>query len=298
MKTTLLCLLAIATPLHAGGLIPSRIPASAKWFLHADTDAMRGSETGRAVFRLIEEEHGAKLRAIKRMFSIHFLNDLNDITLFGDGLPDHSVALIHGTFDHDHITDVLKAAENYSESQHAGTTVMSWTDKGKPQNAAFAQHDLLVFSHQGDSLREQLDLLRANQPADADPFFAAAGGRPLVLANARLSEIKLPDDASAVLRTLRTLRIAASENDGRFTIRMGVEGTNAKQANRLQRILDGVVALSQVVNKDLGDLDLRSEIHTTKNPPGVSADLSLPVAEWITLMEKDAARKRAAAAEN
>lgn len=293
MKPIILSIITLATSLQAAELNPSRIPASAKWFLHADVDAMRDSMTGKAVFWRIEKEHGAQLQAFKRMFSIHLINDLNDVSLFGDGLPEQSVALIHGTFNRGHITDVLKAAENYSESDHDGVTVMSWSDKGKTQNAAFAEDGLVVFSHQPDSLREELDLLKSPKTVEANPFFTAAGGRPLVSASARLSEIKLPDDASAITRMVRTLNVAANESDGRFKIRMSAESADGKQANRLHRILDGVVALSEVVNKDLNELDLQSEINATQNPAGVSADLSLPVPEWLGLLEKAAAKFRA-----
>ena len=67
MKKTAILLLALAASLPAAELVPARIPASAKWFLHADLDAMRESETGKAVFAQIEAEHGAKLTALKRI---------------------------------------------------------------------------------------------------------------------------------------------------------------------------------------------------------------------------------------
>ena len=47
--------------------------------LHADLDAIRSSETGKAVFSRIEADHGAKLRAFKRLFSLHPLNDLQGV---------------------------------------------------------------------------------------------------------------------------------------------------------------------------------------------------------------------------
>src|SRR5688500_13541667 len=98
MRNTLLCLIALAAPLPliSGELAPAEVPASAQWLLHADLDAMRDSETGKAVFAEIEVKHGDQLRAFKRMFSLHPITDLHDVTLYGDGKPEHAVALIEG----------------------------------------------------------------------------------------------------------------------------------------------------------------------------------------------------------
>jgi hypothetical protein len=289
MKPNLLFLIGLAAPLVAGEMVPSQIPASAKWLLHADLDGMRASETGKKIFTRIENEHGAKLRAFKRMFSIHPLTDLHAVTLYGDGKPEHAVVLIDGTFDRAHMEDVVKAADDYKESSHAGFTVHNWDDKGKDQHAAFASDRLLVFSHQEDLLKDALDVLKANAPASADPFFTAEGGKPLLAASAKLSEIDMPADAARLVRMAKTLRLAANENGGRFLLRAGAETADAKDAERLRRMLDGVVAFAQAGDAKLDGLDLRADFSSTATPPSLSAALSLPVAEWITLMEKAAA---------
>lgn len=289
MKTTLLFLLALAAPLFAGEMVPSQIPASAKWLLHADLDAMRGSETGKHVFARIEDDHGAQLRAFKRMFSVHPLVDLRGVTLYGDGKPEHAVALIDGVFDRAHMEDVVKAADQYQESAHAGFTVHTWKDKGSKQHAAFASDSLLVFSRQQELLESALDVLKANAPAAADPFFTTQGGKPLVAASARLSEIDMPADAARLVKMARTLRLAANEHDGRFVLRVGADTGDSADAARLRRMLDGVIAFVEVTDVKFDGLDLRADLSTSDSPPSLAAALSLPVGEWITLMEKAAA---------
>ncbi|MEI7910910.1 MAG: hypothetical protein WCK77_14835 [Verrucomicrobiota bacterium] len=123
MKNFILCLIPLAASLHAGELAPSQIPASAKWMLHADFDAMRGCETGKAVFQRVAAEHGAQLRAFERMFSVHLINDVHDVTLFGDGKPEHAVLLIGGKFDRAHIEVVvvqLNLARRVAEPSRVG----------------------------------------------------------------------------------------------------------------------------------------------------------------------------------
>jgi hypothetical protein len=289
MKRTILCLVALAAPLHAAELNPSHVPSSAKWMLHADFDAMRESQTGKAVFAHIEDEHGAKLQAFKRMFSLHLIHDVMDVTLFGDGIADRGAVLLHGNFDQGHIKDVLKAADDYSSSMQAGQTIHSWTDKGKAQNAAFAGDKRIVISRQKDLLRQALETLKANEPAEADPFFAAGSGRPLLSAKAKTGEIEMPEDASRILRMAGVLRIAASENDGRFRLRIGAEPEDATVAKRLRRILDGIVALGEATHPMLAKADFQAEIKAEN--AGVSADLSLPADDWIAILKKAAAKK-------
>jgi hypothetical protein len=294
MKKTILCLAALAGfSLHAAELNPSQIPDSAKWLLHADFDAMRSSQTGKAVFKQIDAEHGAKLRALKRMFSLHLVNDTRDITLFGNGQPNQAVILLNAKFDKAHVLDVLAAGENYSESEHDGITIHSWTDKKKTQTAAFPENNLLVFSERRELLIEALDQLKAGTTRQADPFFTAAGGRPLVCAMARLGEIDMPADASRVLRMARVLRIAMNENEGRFSIRMNAESESDRQAKLLSRILGGIVAFAEATDPKLENLDFQSDIRETRNPAGVGTTLSLPVPQWLDLMKKAAAEKAA-----
>jgi hypothetical protein len=288
MKFAIIPLLFLVGPLPAGEIVPSRIPPSAPWQLHADVDAMRASETGKTLFARIEADHGAKLRAFKRMFSLHPLNDLHGITLYGDGKPEHAVALIDGTFDRAHIEDVVRAADGYQPGSHAGYAVHHWKDKGISQHAAFASDSLLVFSRQRDLLHDALDVLKANAPAKPDAFFAANGGKPLIAASARLSEIDMPGDEARLVRMARTLRVAFNEHGGRFTVRIGAETADATNAEQLRRMLDGVIAFAQASDARFDGLDLRADLATDAGQPALKVALSLPVTEWIPLMEKAA----------
>ena len=287
MKAVLLCSLTLAAALHGGERVPAQIPPAAKWQVHADLDAMRDSETGKTLIAAIEADHGARLRAFKRMFSIHPINDLHGVTLYGDGKPDHAVALIDGTFDRAHLEDIILAADDHASSTHAGFTVHSWKDKGETQHAAFATDTLVVFSRQRSMLDLALDTLKAGAPAEADPFFTRDGGRPLVAASGRLSEMEMPGDEARVLRMADTLRLAADEHEGRFIFRAGIDARSTADADRLRRILDGIAAFAQIAEPKLDGLDLRADF--SLDATRLDAALSLPVAEWISLVGKFAA---------
>jgi hypothetical protein len=291
MKKTTLCLLASAASLAAGELTPNQIPASAKWLLHGDIEGMRASETGKAVFQRIEADHGAKLVALKRMFSLHLLNDLSDVTLFGDGKKDHAVVLFDGNFNRAHIQDVVKAADEYSEAAYEGYTIHSWKDKNKTQHAAFASDKLLVFSLQENLLREELDVLKANAPASENPILPAAGSKPLIVAGAKLADIELPNDAARILRTAEVLTLSAHENDGRFSIQLDAKTADSVHANRMRRMLDGVAAITEARNPKIAESGLQWNL-TATDKPGVSASLSLPVRNWLSFLKKQVDKQK------
>lgn len=291
MQTTILLLLAPAAVLTAGELVPAQIPATAKWVLHADLEGMRASETGKAVFAQIEKEHGAKLRALKRMFSFHPLNDLRDLTLCGDGKPEHAVMLLDGTFDRAHIEDVLRGADRHSEVPYAGLTIHTWDDQGTLQHAAFASSGLIAFSRQDNLLREELDVLTDKAPAASNPILPNPGSKPLITIGAQLADLPLPADSARILHTAETLTLSACETGGRFSIQLEAVTPDALQADRLRRILDGVVALAEAGNPELTSGGFRFDLNETAKP-GVTAVVSLPVGEWLQLMKKASDQKK------
>ena len=114
----------------------------------------------------------------------------------------------------------------------------------------------------------------------------------MIAAVAKLGEIELPPDASKILRLAGVLRIAASEDDSRFSIQMGADSKDAKHANRLRRLLDGVLALAEAGNPKLSDSDFQSEVTATRETPGVNVALSLPVRDWLEILNEAAEKKK------
>lgn len=289
MKFPILSLLvAFAAPLTAGQLAPSQISPDAKWLVHADFDAMRDSRTGQAFFSLMEADHGEQLRSLSTFFALQPLNQLHGITLYGDGAPEHAVALIDGKFDRKLLEELVKTAKDYAGLTHEGYVVHSWLDKGVKQHAAFASDDLLIFSHQEEDLEKALDVLKTPPPAQTGTFLTAEDGHPLVVARARISEMQLPGDLTRLVRMAKTLRLATLEEGDRFVLKAGAETASSDDADRLRRMLDGVIAFAQIRDARLEGLDLRADLDAVTHSPLFTAALSLPVNDWITVMQKAA----------
>lgn len=283
MKPFLIALAAIVTPLHAGGLVPSQVPAAARWLIHADLDAMRASVTGTAVFAAIEKDHGEQLQAFKRMSSVHLLRDLNGVTLMGDG-KSHEVAMFSGKFDRAHMTDIVKAADGYSEQGYDGITIHSWQDHGNTQHAAFTGDNLLIFSRQEIALKHELDVIKGTAQIMDASVFGSLAGNPLVVAGADLTEIPLPGDASKTLRLAKVVRAMALERDGRFVFQMMANSEDAAKADRLRRLLDGILALGETADARLASPEVRHEISIGGDNTEVHAELDMPVPLWLGIL--------------
>jgi hypothetical protein len=284
----LLSMVALVAPLAAAEFVPTQVPAAANWLAHADFDALRASETGKEAFAEIQREHAPRLAEMERMFGLQPLRDVAGITMFGDGEVGHAVALIDGNFDRVHLEEVFRGAANYLASNHAGFSIHSWEDHGVRQYAAFASNSLLVFSRQDAGLREALDVLAAAAPVPREPFFATGVGRPLVLASANLGKIARPKSAenSKMLDLISVMQMTASEENGRFVLRMATTTPTLEDANRLRLMANGMLVLAQTANPKLQGLNLTTEMTSTENPPSVAATLSMPLADWLVLLSK------------
>lgn len=254
--------------------------------VHADLDAMRDSRTGQAVFSLIEANHGDRFPSLSAFLAMQPISDLHGVTLYGDGTPENSAALIDGKFDRETLESLLKVAKQSAEITHAGTVVHSWLDKGVKQYASFATENLLVFSRQEEGLKQALDVIKVPSPAVADGFLANDGGKPLLVARAQIAEMGMPPDLARLVRMAKTLQLAALESDGRFVLRASAETESNGDADRLRRMVDGVIAFAQIPDAKLEGLDLSAELDAVTHAPVFTATLSLPVNEWVPLMEK------------
>ncbi len=291
MKASILSLsLALVFPLSAAPCVPAQVSPEAKWLVHADFDAMRGSETGKALFSLLEADQGKRLRPISTFLAMQPLDALHGITLYGDGNFGHAAALVDGKFDRALLENIVRTTQGYAGFTHAGYSVHTWLESGIKQHAAFASDNLLVFSKQEEGLKKALDILQSPSPLPPGPLLAAESGAPLVMARAQLAEMALPEDLSRLIRMAKTLRLAALESDGRFTLRASAETQSSDDADRLRRMVDGILAFAQVQDAKLEGLDLKAELDAVTKSPVFTAALSLPVGEWIGLME-DGARK-------
>ena len=290
MKHLILPILLIAS-VHAGEFDPTRVSPDAKWWLHADLDAVRGTEVGKRIVSEIEARKGDQLNALKLMFSVNLLTDLSGITLYGNGKKDQAVALIDGRFNRDHLEGILKAADDHRSGIHSDFTVHSWTDKKKDENkeqhAAFVREDLIVFSERKPLLLKALDVFKSGAGMETDPFVATGSAAPFLVGAARLAEVEMGEDESKLLRKANSLRIALAETGDRMEGRMQVEVGEASDGKLLRTVLDGIMALASLTDDRLSDADFKSEVRADAGGSTVNCIISMTSAGMISIMEKN-----------
>jgi len=279
----LIPILAVAGGLHAAEFDPARVAADAKWWLHLDAEAARDSEIGAAVAERIEDEHGAKLRALERMFSLHLVDDLAGVTLSGNGEESEDLVWLEADFDRAHLEDIVAAADDYENDTVAGRTVHSWVDKEKPQNAVFLRGDLLVFSHSRERLVDALGAERDEDPVEAPEV---EEGTILLMGSARLGEMELEGEESKLLGRFESLDLALFENDERVHARIEAAPDRALTAELAAKVLEGIIALGQLTDERLAEADLDFETEVAEGGRRLDAHLSLPAKEMIEWMDE------------
>jgi hypothetical protein len=284
-RIPLLAAMFLGMPLFAAPLDVSRVPADSKWLLHLDLEAVRETAIGGELTNEIESRFGAKVRAMKRMFSVDVLKDLRGLTMFGNGRKDEAVVLIDGAMDRAHLEDVIAAADGYRLLDHGAFRVHVWTDNGQTQHAAFFNEGLLVFSEREGLLRSALDTLKGGASLPADGFFTAAPGKPMAVGFAKLRDIEMDGDEAQLLRRANTLKLALCEMDGRISGRMAVVADDAVMGQRIRRVLDGALAFAEMDENLAGKLELKTRVGPLDDGEGAAVEADLPVKEVVGLLE-------------
>ena len=288
MKTTKLLLplgllLLTVHPAPATPFSASEVSQDAKWHLHADLDSMRSSTMGRLMVSAIEKKHEDKMKAAKRMFSLNPLTDLQAVTLWGPGEKDQGVALIRGTFDRAHLEDLIGAADEHSTSNHQSHTVHTWEDKGTTQHGAFVGNDLAVMGRQKELVTLALDVLDQRAPGMAEP--AAQAPSALLLGLADLQGLDLKGDNAKLIEKAISLGGRVFEDAGRLQAQGKVTAANAEDAQRIQSILEGMIAMAELANENLQALDLKSTIKI-EGDTTVTATLSIANEPLLELVKE------------
>ena len=233
----------------------AEVAGDAKWFVHVDLAALRGSEIGKEMLSRIDGDAQRKINAFKRMISFNPVEDLDAVTLFGtDAGPEKAVALLRGVFDVEHLTDLVKAADAYKSGEHAGSTVHSWADGKTPGGRLFGcmvSDKRMVLGPDRGLVHRAIDLAKGDgESLEGGTAFAAAfdggGQRPIVAAAADLAGLGGLEIESAFVRRVRSIYLAAGEADGEVFARAVVGAEDERAPQLMGMMLSGVLAFGEV----------------------------------------------------
>jgi len=304
--TIAMAMMALASTAFAGLLKTDQVAGDAKWVAHVDVSAMLDSGLGK--FILAEAQKKAdfvnKVTDLRQKFGFDLTRDVRGVTLYGKKVgPKAGVIVLDMTVDQQKVLELLEANETHREIKYGDRTLHQWTDPakvgpegedilGKTSFGVFYDEKTIVVASGLDLLKEAIDVL--DSKADS---LAKTKGLPMLpkpvageIMVAVASGIELPALAAkpkaAVLRHITDISLQAGENaDGSFAEVVALV-SDAKKAGQLRNVVQGFVALGQMIMAEREDLPVLGEKITVNGADqAVTVSAAVPTDSLIEMLK-------------
>jgi len=257
--------LAVAGALACVQAISSRaadlkdFPAQTHWVLTVDVKAAQASPLMTSLTEKMDpakrQEATNKLAAVKAMFGVDLLKDIDQLVIAGNGDAEKGgVAYVYGKFDAQRLSTILAGTKNYVSADHNGVVVQSWTDEkdNKQKCLAFAKPGLALLSNTQATLTDALDVLSGKKAglAPGSPLsgaFERNGQNLLTLHAYGLSSIVGAAPRAEALKQAESLSLCvgtpgADALNATLSVTAGTEQT----AQQIQQALLGIQAIAML----------------------------------------------------
>jgi len=303
-------LLAVA-PALGGPLMKSQVAAGANWVVHSDYEQFNRSAVGQ-LFRaeLVAIGVEEKLINFETVFSFHPLDDVRDVTIYGQGQDQKkAVVLIDGIFDTEKLLALVKMNPEYEEIEHGGITVHKWRQEGKPGSGpdesplmygCLYTDQLVVISAGLDTVKQAVDILQGRAMNATDVVFShaipdAEGVFCQVMAY-NVSATAGREPKAAVLRQTDELGLAVGENQGKVFVDLGLTAESEQTAQAIKKVLDGIVAFVALTGDEQPRLAaLAQNVQTSCTQSTVRAHLESDPESIIQLLKEQWQKKQTSA---
>ncbi len=248
----------ILQPVHliAEPLIKSYISTDADWVVHIDYDRFRKSQVGQIIrSEIVNSGIEAEFKKFKETFSFHPINDVNSITIYGQGKNlENAVALIKGRFDKDKLLGFVKMNPGYKQIEYNGMIIHQLKQPGKdfPQSTAegmmyggFYDKNLIILNRKLAEIEKALEVLQGLRPGAGDDFW----GNNIVSNNnffeafvKNVSEFVDSNSSAVVLKNTKRLVLEMGENDKNVFIKTSLYADSKETIEGIKKLLDGIIA--------------------------------------------------------
>ncbi len=235
--------LVVEGPVLAGPLVIEQVSGSANWVVHANQQQFKKTQIGQLIRKeLVDLGIEENLSNFAMIFSFHPLDDVRDVTVYGNGKDrEKVVVLVDGFFDKERILSILRVNPEYKIIKYGNIVLHQWIDENqKDPNqlmyGCFYKNDLIVMGAGLEAVKLAVDVLNGsaknaagnifNQPAlDAKGAFIQAVGM-------RVGEMLGQDPDAAAFRQTDQICLAIGEVEGKFYIecRLTAKSEEAAQA--------------------------------------------------------------------
>ena len=278
----ILCFLAVPTTAYLASADVG-LPAGTVWYMHADLERLRETESGRGIHNWVNAEIFIE---VHEEVGIDLNDEVDQITAFS-GETDGTIVIVDGPISSDTRTHALKLARSEAavdELTHDGKVYFRavdnddkfrkrggnardpFSDLGDGGYFSFALKNKLVVTANEAQMQELLangGRIAGNQkPGDA--MFVLAADKTFVQAGMKTDQYHDDDDDwdSNIIRNTEKATLTVADADGLIAIAAELVTTDAKLTNSIAAIVNGLIGM-QSFNADLDD-DVKSLLANTR----------------------------------
>jgi hypothetical protein len=227
------------------------IASDAKWFLHADADALRATEA----FKQIRADAQAKadfnldewLERVKLTLGFNPLTDLKGITLYATTFEEGVAAgLIYAKVDQNTLLKLILVNPHYNKEKYGDHTIHTWKDeKGKLPAGCFYNEELIVIGDKAATVKEALDVLTGKKAGGCALVKEPPAGSVLVGAATGLQDLA-NRPGSQMLKHAEAIDLSLAEKAGKLSGAMTIKAVSPERATQMKKLAEGLKALAQL----------------------------------------------------
>jgi len=274
----ILILTVLAVPaLGVAAVMPDELPATTRWYLHADLVEMRDSEVGRKLYGWLDKELFADLR---NDLGVDLGAETDRVTVFSQG-EDNAVLAIRGRFSDQTRDKVLALAQREAQVDEHEADGSRYYQLGQMDEAdfdgyfTFAIDGLLLFTSEAATMEKLLaDGGRVEERAAAD-------GTLFVLTADRMMQGGIRPQAgtggsweSRILEHTREATFFVADRDGLAAIEAKIVASDPGMALAVGGIVGGLIGLQAVAAEEepaLAELLSKTKVTVNEGTVGISA---------------------------
>lgn len=271
-----------ALPLAAGADITvGGLPNETVWYVHADLDVMRKSESGSQLYKWFE---GEVVIEVNDELGIDLNSEVNSITAFSDAV-NGTVMIIEGPITRatqQKMLDIAHKESTVDTRKYKGMEYYFIGDRpeSKSRNSdpfddledasysSFAVNGKAIITANEEQLKALLDNRGkiAGSSSHDGAMFVISADKSFVQAGLRADAMTDNDDdggwESNILRNTKQAALLISDKAGMIAIEAKLESTDPKMAQAIGGIINGLLAL-QAFNSELGP-EIQGLLRNTK----------------------------------
>ena len=233
-----------------------QVSADAKGVLHVDVDAMRDAVVVKNVWRETMDKYKDVKAGVYKLLAdtgIDLAKDMHGVTVYGKeiGGP-QSVVIVNADMDQKYLLAKVARAPDYKTTTYGSYELHSWYQRRGPWEhrrvgLAFFKPSTLVFATSPDETKAALDVLDGKAPSldgKDNPLAAPVPpGTAVVIRIRGLADLR---DKVPPLKNLDRLSIAVGEHEGESFFTGTLLTADKDTAERLQKIVEGGVAIGEL----------------------------------------------------